>query len=290
MRVVVTGGSGQLGQALRLHAPKGTPCFSPTRQELDLTDAGSTAKFCADAKPDVIVNAAAYTQVDLAETEAEEAFAVNAEGVKNLAQIVAQHHARLIQISTDFVFDGSLNRAYRPSDRPKPISVYGRSKLAGEDAAQDILANRALIVRTSWLYGPTGANFLNTMLRLLAANGAVRVVNDQIGCPTSTAGLAKAVWAWVEQPDASGIRHWSDCGIASWYDFAMAISEEAEAMEILEQPGRIEPIPTEEYPTPATRPKMSILDGRESRKELTMDAVHWRQALRAVLRAQAPRG
>jgi dTDP-4-dehydrorhamnose reductase len=186
----------------------------------------------------------------------------------------------MVHVSTDFVFDGTANRPYRPDATPAPLSVYGATKLAGEMAVQKAHPS-ALIVRSAWIYGATGGNFVRTMLKLMATRSEVRVIADQIGTPTHAAGLARAIWA-LDAAQAHGIFHWTDAGVASWYDFAVAIQEEAMALGLLATAVPVIPIPTEDYPTPARRPPMSILD-KSTTWAITGPARHWRQELRLAM-------
>ena len=195
---------------------------------------------------------------------------------------------RLLQISTDFVFSGMQGHPYRAQDPVAPLGVYGASKARGEAAVLELLGpERGCVLRTSWLYGPVGKNFFLTMLKLhaikAAAGEALNVVADQVGCPTHTAGLAAACWQ-VLAKDIGGIQQWSDAGVASWYDFAVAIGEEAVALGILATAAQVNPISTAEYPLPAQRPSYSLMDCSASRKALELEPMHWRQGLRKVLK------
>jgi len=175
--------------------------------------------------PDVIVNAAAYTAVDRAESEPELARRVNSDGPRYLALAAREVGARLVHLSTDFVFDGASSIPYPPEAPTNPLNVYGVTKRAGEQAVLEVLPGRSVVLRTSWLYAAEGSNFVRTMLRLMCANGAVRVVADQVGTPTAARSVAQAIWKITERPSVTGIHHWSDAGVASWYDFAVAIAE-----------------------------------------------------------------
>ena len=305
MRILLTGSSGQLGQALRASLPAslaGEPVelIATGRQPepaqgvigLDLADPVACRAAIASHKPDWVLNAGAYTAVDRAEAEPELAHAVNAGAPRAFAEALAciSDGTRLLQISTDFVFDGEQGHPYRPEDPLNPVSVYGTSKAAGEQAVADVLGtagqaglkDRATILRTGWVYGPVGRNFMLTMLRLhrqKAARGEpLRVVADQVGCPTSTDGLARTCWAAIERR-ASGILHWSDAGVASWYDFAVAIGELGEQIGLLETTAKVEPICTTDYPTPARRPSYSLLDCTSTQAKLHLAPRHWRDAL-----------
>ncbi|HXV01201.1 MAG TPA: dTDP-4-dehydrorhamnose reductase [Caulobacteraceae bacterium] len=289
MKALVTGAGGQVARALIAAAPPGWTIAPMTRADLDVTDRAAVETTVATVAPDLIINAGAYTAVDRAESESEAAFAVNRDGPAHLAAAARAAGSRLVHFSTDFVFDGRSGRPYRPDDEPAPASVYGASKLAGETAVLETCPE-ALIVRTAWVYGPIGGNFLTTMLRLMAERPELEVVADQIGTPTSTLTLAPAVWGFAAA-GARGIWHFTDAGAASWYDFAQAIAEEALAAGLLGTAPPIRPIATIDYPTAAARPAYSVLDKSAAFALLGGPAPHWRVALRQVLREmKASRG
>jgi dTDP-4-dehydrorhamnose reductase len=281
VRAVVTGAGGQLAKAWIAAAPPGWTVTGLGRAELDVGDEDAVDAVIGRLAPNLILNAAAYTAVDRAESEAALAYRTNRDGVGALARAARRLGARLIQVSTDFVFDGASNRPYRPEDPPGPLNVYGASKLAGERAAAEA-APDLLIVRTAWVYGPTGANFLATMLRAMATRPEVGVVADQIGTPTSTLTLADALWG-LAQKRASGVLHFTDAGVASWYDFAQAIAEEALVAGVIDRAPPVKPILTADYPTLARRPAYSVLDKSAAYALLGAPAPHWRAALRQVL-------
>ncbi len=207
---------------------------------------------------------------------------VNAEGPGNLAAAAAEAGARLIHISTDFVFDGAASKPYRPDAATSPLSVYGTTKLAGERAVLEALPGAAVVLRSSWVYAATGNNFVRTMLRVMNANGSVRVISDQVGTPTAARSLAEALWRIVAQPEITGIHHWTDAGVASWYDFAVAIAEEGARLGLVSDTVTVTPITTADYPTPARRPSYSVLD-KTSLASFGLVPVHWRKRLRGVL-------
>lgn len=278
MKALITGANGQLGWSLQQTAPAGAELICTDVAELDICDAAAVDAFVAEHKPDLILNAAAYTAVDKAESEEALALRINAEAVANLATAARLHSARLVHVSTDFVFDGVSGVPYKPDAAPAPVSAYGRTKLAGEQAAGEA----ALIVRTAWVYAPKGHNFVRTMLRLMAERDEVRVVADQIGTPTYAPDLAAALWALATK-GITGIHHYTDSGAASWYDFAVAIQEEGLAVGLLNRVVPVIPIATSDYPTPATRPHYSVLDKSSAFAALGGPAPHWRTNLRKML-------
>ena len=282
MRVLITGADGQLGRGLAATAPAGAEIVGRGRAALDITDADAVAGAMAEVRPELVLNAAAYTAVDKAESDEDAAFAVNAAAVGILAEAARGANARFVHVSTDFVFDGTAGTPYTPDAPPNPLGAYGRTKLAGERLA----GGDALIVRTAWVYAPAGGNFVRTMLRLMGADGQarpeVRVVADQIGTPTYAPGLAAALWALAAQR-LRGIYHYTDAGAASWYDFAVAIQEEALAAGLLDRAVPVIPIATAEFPTPAARPGYSVLDKRTTFAALGAPAPHWRVNLRIMI-------
>lgn len=279
MKVVVTGAGGQLGRALAARAPAGTEVVTATSTELDIADRAAVQAFAARERPGLILNAAAYTAVDRAESEAARATAVNDEGVASLVAAAQAVGARLAHVSTDFVFDGSASRAYRPDAPTRPLGVYGSTKLAGEGR----LRPQDLCVRTAWVYAAVGKNFVNTMLRLMAEREEIGVVADQIGSPTSADDLADALWR-LALAGHSGMFHFTGSGVASWYDFAVAIRDEGMALGLLgADAARVMPIATAAYPTPAKRPAFSVLDTSQTAEALGGPAPHWRHSLKKNL-------
>lgn len=285
MKALIVGGGGQLGRALAATAPAGLEVTSLDSAALDIADAAAVAHAVASMRPALILNAAAYTAVDRAESEEARAHAVNADGVAHLAAAAQTVDARLLHVSTDFVFDGRSAAPYACDAAPNPLSAYGRTKLAGERLA----GPDALIVRTAWVYAATGRSFLTTMLRLMRERPEIRVVADQIGTPTHATGLARALWRLADI-GAMGLHHYTDAGVASWYDFAVAIREEALAMGLLEQAAAVVPITTAEYPTPAVRPACAVLDKGATWALLGGAAPHWREGLRETMREMRTHG
>jgi len=289
VKVLITGASGQVGRALQGSAPSGVALRALTRTELDISVAQAVRSAVAAWQPALIINAAAYTAVDKAESEPELSFAINADGPRHLAQAaLGIPGCRLIHISTDYVFDGTAAEPYKPIDATHPLSVYGRSKLLGEQAVQAILGDKAVILRTAWVYAAQGKNFLLTMLRLMRERAHVRVVADQYGSPTSADSIAAAIWAIARRPELHGVLHWTDAGRATWYDFAVAIAEEAHAAGLLPAAVEVTPITTAEYPTAAQRPANSLLDTRDAVARLGLTPSPWRAQLRATLAHMRP--
>ena len=278
MKALIVGAGGQLGHALVATAPADAEIVTCDQDTLDITDGSAVEAFVAKVAPDVIFNAAAYTAVDKAESDEDTAQAVNGDAVGYLAAAARAAGAKLVHVSTDFVFDGAARTPYASDAPTAPLGVYGRTKLAGERAA----GPDALVVRTAWLYGPVGANFVRTMLRLMGAHPQVRVVADQVGCPTYAPALAAALWQLAAQGTV-GIYHFSDGGQASWYDFAVAIQQEAVVLGLLEKAVPIVPIPTSDYPTPAQRPAYSVLDCSAPYAALGRPATPWRDNLKLML-------
>jgi dTDP-4-dehydrorhamnose reductase len=284
VKVIITGAGGQVGRALLKTIPAGSNTIGLTRAQLDIGDAQAVMTAVRTERPDLIINTGAYTAVDKAESEPRVAERANSTGPRNLALAARDTDARLLHISTDFVFDGLASRPYRTDAATNPQNIYGRTKRGGEEAVLQVLADRSVILRTAWLYAAEGNNFLRTMLRLMGGNGHVRVVADQVGTPTAASSLAEVIWALATLTEVSGIHHWTDLGVASWYDFAVAIAEEAAAIGLLSENVSVSPIVTEEYPTPARRPSYSVLDTRSLSGVVPVPAHHWRANLRAVLR------
>jgi len=283
VRVLVLGGGGQVASAVVAAVPAHHQVIARTRAELDIGgDESAIARVIAQTRAEWIVNAAAYTAVDLAEDERSQAFAVNDAAVGALASAASAAGCRLLHLSTDFVFDGKSNRAYLPGDQTNPLSAYGMSKLGGE---RHVLngSGSGIVLRTAWVYAAKGRNFVLTMLRLMREKEQVSVVCDQIGTPTWATGIATAIWGLIEAQVPGGVYHWTDLGVASWYDFAVAIQDEALARGLLSRAVPIAPIPSSAYPTRARRPAFSVLDTGMTRAIIDAPARHWRHNLRTML-------
>ncbi len=281
--VLITGAAGQLGYELQRTVPAGVTVLAVDIAQMDLTNSTAVTAFIATHRPSVVINGAAYTAVDRAEEQPTIAHAVNVDAAASLATAAKQHDARMIQISTDFVFGPSTGVPRRIDDTPAPQSVYGQTKLDGERAVLDTLGRRALVIRTAWLYSAHGANFVKTMLRLMAERDELRIIADQIGTPTWANSLARTIWAAVAAPHVSGVLHWTDAGVASWYDFAVAIQEEGIARKQLTRAIPVHAISSAEFPTPAKRPAYSVLDKSDTVRALEVVPTHWRVNLRHML-------
>lgn len=301
MRILLTGVNGQVGHALqaRLDAVSRPVVFhdvtAVSRAELDLSDADAIRRVVRETKPALIVNPAAYTAVDKAESEPELAFAINATAPQVLAEEAARIGAALIHFSTDYVYDGNKQGKYVEGDAVNPVSVYGKSKLAGEEAIRAVGLPH-LILRTSWVYGAYGKNFLKTILRLAAERDSLRIVADQWGAPTSSESIADAVakligiWQFGNASQA-GIYHFTNAGETTWHGFATAIAAEYEALQgekdwpaLKAKQTDIQPIGTADYPTPATRPANSRLDNSKLKNTFDITLPDWREALQQVMR------
>lgn len=292
MKILVTGKNGQLGSELQKTCPSNVELICFGSKELDISNAEQVNELLITHSPDIVINAAAYTAVDKAETDTDTAYAVNEQGAANLANACKNIDAKLIHISTDFVFDGTSTMPYTASDATNPLGVYGASKLAGEQAINEILGSQATIVRTAWVYSFFGNNFVKTMLRLMAEKEQLGIVGDQVGTPTWAAGLANMLWALVAKASSeqvlntentATILNWTDAGVASWYDFAVAIQELAIEQGLLTKSIPISAIPAASYPTPAKRPAFSVLNKAQAEEISGVKTVHWRAQLKAML-------
>ena len=287
--ILVTGAQGQLGQTLEYYwaaselAREDELLFYDIG-ELDLTLTNMVEEELNRIKPRTILNAAAYTAVDQAETDQEAAFLVNALAVANLADWAARNDCFMVHISTDFVFDGRKRSPYLPEDEVSPLGVYGASKLAGEVALQSSLPDGHAIIRTSWLYSEYGKNFVTTILRLIKEKDEIGVVADQVGSPTSTHSLVALLLRMRNREIDPGIYHWTDGASISWYEFAGAIQAEGIRQGVLETGIPLKPLTTADYPTPATRPAYSVLDRSKTLTGLQVDASNWEQELRRVIK------
>jgi dTDP-4-dehydrorhamnose reductase len=296
MKILITGQGGQLAWELEQTSPDSLDVICLSSKALDISKQENVNKVLTNFKPDVVINAAAYTAVDKAETEQDKAYAVNELGSENLALACKALKAKLIHVSTDFVFDGTSTTPYQTDDKTNPINVYGASKLAGDIKVNEILGSDATIIRTAWVYSAHGNNFVKTMLRFMAEKDQLGIVYDQVGTPTWAKCLAKMIWALVERhsrTEERGIRkplsgdasmlHWTDAGVCSWYDFAIAIQELAIEKGMLDKAIPVRPIPASAYPTPAARPSFSVIDKVAAEEVSGVQTIHWRKQLSAMM-------
>lgn len=283
MKLLVTGATGQLGSEFcQQITSSGLEIIAPGRKELDMEqDAEQISNKISEYRADWVVNCAAYTQVDKAESEPERAFAINRDAARAIAQGVNNYGGRLLHVSTDFIFAGDRSVPYREDDVAGPLGIYGKSKYEGELAVLNECPS-ALILRTAWVYGKHGHNFVNTILRLTAEREEIRVVDDQYGTPSWTRDISNAMLALISN-DEDGIYHYTNEGVASWYDFATAIVEIASELGMKLKVSRINPVPTEAYPTAAKRPAFSVLSKAKIRPIMQDSIPYWRNSLRQML-------
>ena len=277
--ILITGSNGQLGMCLRDAVQNSPNLFFTDISELDITDISAVSGFVCENKIDCIINAAAYTAVDKAETEPEKAFNVNEYGAWVLTHICMEQNVFLLHISTDYVFDGTATKPYKTSARTNPVSVYGKSKLTGEKA---IIAAQipAIIIRTSWLYSEYGTNFVKTILRIGREKEDISVVADQFGAPTNAHDLSAAILHIIKQIDEikkPTVFHFANEGITTWYGFAKEI------MRIADLPCRVHPITTAQYPTPATRPAYSVFDLSKIKTQFNFQIPNWEESLALMI-------
>ena len=286
-KILLTGITGQVGQELQQTLPTLGEVIGVSRRELDLSQPEQIRKRIAEIAPDIIVNAAAYTAVDKAETESELAMAINARAPQAIAQAAQQIAATVLHISTDYVFDGTNHTPYEESDRTNPLGVYGKSKLLGEEGVRE--CDRHIILRTAWVYGSRGhGNFVKTMLRLGAERSELKVVADQIGSPTWSYDIASAITQLVaksvQDSSIQGTYHFTNSGVASWYDLAIATFTEAQQLGFPLKVERVLPITTAEFPTPTQRPAYSVLSKSKLVAALGSYPPHWRESLKMMLK------
>lgn len=275
MNILITGCNGQLGSELRAIEKEYAQYrfFNTSHQELDVKDHVAVAAYVEEHEIDGIINCSAYTAVDKAESDIDNCKAINTEAPANLAMAIEKRGGWLIHVSTDYVFDGTKHTPYNETDATCPNSVYGSTKLAGEESAMK-LCQHTMVVRTSWLYSAFGNNFVKTMIRLGHTKDELGVIFDQIGTPTYASDLARAIMAAVEHGVVAGIYHYSDEGVASWYDFTKAIHRLAGITDC-----QVNPIHTSEYPTPAKRPAYSVLDKTKIKQTYGIRIPHWEESL-----------
>tara|TARA_Y100000589_G_scaffold326896_1_gene367608 strand:+ start:5483 stop:6367 length:885 start_codon:yes stop_codon:yes gene_type:complete len=284
MKVLITGSTGQLGKYLIKNKPKGIDLLSPNRLNLDLRNIDMCKEFIKSNKPDFIINAGAYTNVEKAETNKEETFLINTKSVEVFVQEIKKYNGRFLQISSDYVFNGNFFKPINTNSKLEPLNYYGYTKAEAEKIV--ISYSNSKIIRTSWIYSPIGKNFLLTILNLLKSKSLdkpLNIVSDQIGCPTSADSLSKACWLLVNLNDSPKIMHWTDLGCASWFDFAFLIRKIAIDKNIINNPEIIEPINSENYFTEAKRPYYSVLDCNQTYEDLNYFPCHWSEELSKVL-------
>ncbi len=282
LKGLILGKSGQLAQALIANKPAHMECVALGHLDINLAVIDEIESAISTHKAEFIINTAAYTQVDLAESEPSLAFEINELAVKNIAMAAQDKNIRLIHLSTDYVFDGKQSIPYTTSDTPHPINVYGASKLAGEKALQLCMPTQSTTVRTSSVYSQYGTNFVKTMLRLMHEKPELKVISDQISSPTSAKELALFIWALTEQESLSPLYHWSDNGKTSWYEFAVAIQQLALKYGKLEKAITIIPISSQDYGSAAKRPRFSQLDISQS--QAILQASPWQENLESVIK------
>lgn len=287
MRVLLFGATGQVGAALtarlRGDADQIVELVTPSSAEVPLTDAVALEHYIEAQAPQVIVNAAAYTRVDDAEREPDVAFAVNGVAPGVMARVAQRHGARLVHLSTDYVFDGTGSLPYGTEATPSPVNVYGASKLAGEEAVQRACPTAA-IVRTAWVHSGGGVNFVATAVRLLGAGTSMRVVDDQVGAPTHADTLAESIMRLMHPAAAGGVLHVTDAGVASWYDVACCVLDTMRAHGRVADVVTVTPVASGAFPRPARRPVVSLLDTHATRQRLGFTPPHWRDGVMASTR------
>lgn len=283
MKIVVIGKSGQVASELNNLSNNKREIICLGRNEINIADKNAIEKVLTHLKPDAVINAAAYTAVDLAEKESEQANQINGYSVGNLAQVCHSLSLHLVHLSTDFVFDGNSSTPYLTTDKHAPINTYGASKAIGEKLLLELVPKTSCIIRTAWVYSTHGNNFVKTMLNLMESKPELGIISDQIGTPTYAKTLAKAA-LHVAKNQLTGIYHWTDQGVASWYDFAVAIQELALDKNLISKNIAIKAITTADYPTPAKRPSFSVLDKSQNSNTFPSELiVHWRQQLNSML-------
>ena len=289
MKLLITGAKGQVGSELVSQAKnKAYEVFAYGSKDLDITDLSHLQRIVKTINPDVIINAAAYTAVDKAETEKEIAYAVNSIGSENLAIVCKEQNIPLLHISTDYIYDGEKKSAYTESDTPKPTGVYGASKLAGDEKIIK-LWHKHIILRVSWVFGEQGNNFVKTMLRLAEQRDELSIVDDQFGAPTSAKAISQSLLAIIEseqfnQDDCAwGVYNLqSDPGV-NWFEFAREIFQQAHTLGLIDRPIKLNPIPSSEFPTPVKRPANSKLDGTKLQKAFNIHSAEWPLDLQSML-------
>ena len=288
MKILLTGATGQVGYEILRSNPNNAEIIHPNREQLDLANYESCKNIVLEHKPDWIINCGAYTAVDAAEKDSQLSKKINSYAPKAFTEIINETNCQLLHLSTDFVFDGEQNFPYKENQATNPLSEYGKSKALGEELIKNKIKNKdnATILRTSWVISPRGQNFILTMLKLHSERESIKVVTDQIGTPTSAKELGKVCWKIIElkkNKNLPFILHWSDAGVASWFDIAVAVGELGLELGIIKKKACVWPIKTVQYPTPAMRPKYSILDTQLTSQLLETMPNHWRENLLEIL-------
>ena len=295
MKILITGVDGQLGNQLMQNPAPNFELIGLKKNQFNLQNNDQCKQTILKLRPDWIINTAAFTDVEKAEDEIKKAFDINARGVEILAKTCSSYGGRLLQISTDFVFDGFKKTPYLPNDKCNPLNIYGSSKLKGENIS--LKYPGTLILRTSWLYGPSGNNFFLKMLKLhenaVKQSRILKVVNDQQGCPTDTIQLAKICLELIKKGihtnSKNRVFHWSNKGIITWYDFALSIGKFAEENGLIEKAADIHPVPSTDYATRAKRPNFSALDCQDTSRFLEIEQIEWIEALQMNLKEYSRR-
>ena len=294
MKVLITGSKGQLGRALVSEKPeyvnsKKVELLSPSRKELDLSNHKSCKDYIKLHKPHWLINAAAYTRVDEAESQSDLAYKINGIAPEILASQIYDIDGKMIHISTDYVFDGKQSFPYRPNDKLNPLNTYGRSKAFGESGLNKVFngTSRGFIIRTSWLVSEEGENFVKTILKMHKENKKIKVISDQVGCITNARSLAKLCWQLIKYKELkrklSLIYHWSDEGVTNWFEVAIEIGRIAKRIGLIKDNARVDAILTADYPSPVNRPKFSLLDSHMTFKELHIKNQYWKESLLKIL-------
>jgi len=291
-QIILTGACGQLGLTIKerwssFSRAEEFELVCKDKDQLDITSKDSIEKAFNSQKVSVLINAAAYTAVDKAESEQDKAYLLNQLGPQYLASYSLKSNFKLIHVSTDFVFSGKNSKPYLTTDITDPPNVYGKSKLAGEKAILEMNPHLSTVIRTSWLYSRHRNNFVKSMIRLMSEKESLCVVNDQIGSPTSTESLVDLIFTMLKTDDYSGIYHWSDSGSLSWYDFALAIQNYCIEVGLLKKRIPIIPISTSEYPTFACRPKYSVMDSSQTIEKYSIEPKPWKENLKQVIEKMA---
>ena len=289
MKVLLTGANGQLGQMIQIDRPQNVNLIALDKTKMDFMNQNLCYEKILEIKPDWVINCGAYTLVDEAEKNNKKALQINAFVMKSISEAIKLINGKLLHISTDFVFDGLQKKPYKPFQKKNPINIYGKSKALGENLIKETLNNgtQSIILRTSWLVGPRGNNFALKMLNLHKNNKILKVVSNQFGSPTTTSSLSKVCWAIIKEHNQSinqnnkfpGILHWSDAGVASWYDLAYEVGEIAVQLGLIQHPATVIPIKSSDYPTAAKRPFYSVLDCTSTQKIIGVNPLNWRDSL-----------